>query len=1023
MYTIYSYHNVQALAGVLNAIAGILGAQDFKSSLALVVMFGFIAAVLAYALAPQKLQGWQWIASVVLVYTVLFLPKERVQIIDVTGQDAPVVVQNVPFGLAGLASATSSVGHTLTGLFETAMQTLPDADHALPQELSYSNNGLVFGARLVGMTQAVPVPDPAFRADLVNFIVNCIQPDLASNQLPARDFAVSTNLWAMFGTTNPARFSTVTTTNGPDVRPCPEVYFALRQRMGDVTRQMQEKLAYQAHPVLLRSEAITRIQNEVPAAFARAALIQAGQTTANVLEQVAVISAINDASLIEGQRFNDPAGLTLAFGRASALVQTNSAFVNNAKIAEQALPVVRNVIEAVAYAMFPLVLLLLMLASGMEAAIGLKNYGLLLGWIQFWPPLYAVLNFLATIYVSHDIAASAAYQGGSGLTLSTNGAISASALSCQAVVGWLTLSVPFIAWVIVKRMENLGTTLAGALTPLQSAVATQTGSAALGNLSLGNTSMHQVQGMPVSTTPFNRSQQDAGTGATVFTNGNGIQYVDLKRNSGPVQELLRTTEGTLFARRSSVQASEAHTKLQSAELDESAAFAKLVAYQSSVKRDDSGASSRAQGLTSDALKKVDIVTGWQERKLAEEGVALTEDTSLAFELGTKGLPIPVVGANARQGWTDAQRKAYAAGEQAIHDRMYAEYAGAREAITNNAVQSATNTTSHGHTDSVTAQLGQAALARSAASAAYADARSAERSAQAQVGKGRDIVADVTGLDGEEFAKFNGMAGHAFGSVAEYDAAIDKILASSKADMVKLWSNWAAEQTVPTPVLTGFDGRQFNGTVQELKEGAAAPGVPDSIESGQRGLVVGEHVEAVRKAGQFERTDRSAHPGDRIDPKAAVPQVGGVTPPGFDPQKREATVERNRTITALGHAVEAMADGGVARTNKALSDSDHRSLLGRDINPAAMTKELTIGQVKDLAKWTANKMHENGLQTPAAFEQNVNAAMDYFMANPNMPAHDAIKAFMAGKRKNSAASDFDPSDPKHRHDASGAPSKR
>ncbi|MCK7497222.1 MAG: hypothetical protein MZW92_45120 [Comamonadaceae bacterium] len=59
-----------------------------------------------------------------------------------------------------------------------------------------------------------------------------------------------------------------------------------------------------------------------------------------------MLNAINDTSSIIGQKVNDPASMVLAVGRAQAVAQQNAAWLNYGKVAEQALPVFRNVIEA-----------------------------------------------------------------------------------------------------------------------------------------------------------------------------------------------------------------------------------------------------------------------------------------------------------------------------------------------------------------------------------------------------------------------------------------------------------------------------------------------------------------------------------------------------------------------------------------------------------------------------------------------------------------------------------------------------
>ena len=90
------------------------------------------------------------------------------------------------------ASLTSTIGNTITELFETAFQTLP-GPASLPGELSYQQNGLMFGSRLIQETRRASIPDPAVRTDLVNFVGNCTTFDIAdgtiSNKIAKEVFA------------------------------------------------------------------------------------------------------------------------------------------------------------------------------------------------------------------------------------------------------------------------------------------------------------------------------------------------------------------------------------------------------------------------------------------------------------------------------------------------------------------------------------------------------------------------------------------------------------------------------------------------------------------------------------------------------------------------------------------------------------------------------------------------------------------------------------------------------------------
>ena len=232
-------------------------------------------------------------------------------------------------------------------------------------------------------------------------------------------------------------------------------------------------------------------------AYFKNSIADASATAADLIRQNAVLNAINDTSTIIGQKVNDPAAMVLAVGRAQAVAQQNAAWLNYGKVAEQALPVFRNVIEALTYALFPLLVLLLLLTSGRETMIAFKGYAAILIWIQLWPPLYAVLNYMASIYAAYDLAAAADLGTGTkALSLQTASKIYSGAISGEAIVGYLAISIPFIAWAALKRMENFGTALVGGLSGLQGALSGSTGSAATGNVSLGNVSMDQMQLAP-----------------------------------------------------------------------------------------------------------------------------------------------------------------------------------------------------------------------------------------------------------------------------------------------------------------------------------------------------------------------------------------------------------------------------------------------------------------------------------------------------------------------------------------------
>ena len=632
MWEIFAYQNADSLYGIFNAVAAIRGSGTYLSAVAGVAFCGFIAALLAYAFAPQKLQGWQWLASVVLVYSILFVPRVTVGIVDKTGGTPVKVVDNVPFGIAFFGGITSTVGNTITELFETAFQVIPGNAH-LPSELTYQKNGLLFGNRLIRETGSVVFQDPNFRTDLINFIHNCTMYDLIDGTVDPIAFSRSDDVWSMMGSPNPARFTTLTGSGGSvTTDTCPNAYNDLAARLPAQINLIQGKLAFQLNPTLPAATASSVIAGQIQQAYIKNNIANAAAAVADIIRQNAVINAINDTGKIIGQKINDPASMVLAVGRAQALAQTNAAWINNGKIAEQALPVVRNVVEALAYALFPLVVLLLFLTSGRETMMALKNYLGVLIWIQLWPPLYAILNYMASIYAASELSAAAEIgSGATALSLLTASPIFSNAISAQAVVGYLTISIPFIAWAAIKRMENLGTTLVGGLSGLQSTTSSTSGSATNGNVNMGNVSMDQMQLAPNRTSAFMRSVQNDITGNTLSTNAlTGITAINMLRNQGFASRMVSVKVGEQEVTEANQSADAARSEAIAANTERSTILADIFS-KGTIKlgshRSSSGSSSSSYEEIGNSLDHLNQITS---QVASKTGLTQQQVAQIAF---------------------------------------------------------------------------------------------------------------------------------------------------------------------------------------------------------------------------------------------------------------------------------------------------------------------------------------------------------------------------------------------------------
>lgn len=579
MYEIFAYQNAQSLAGIFNAIAAIFGSGDYLGAVALVAVFGFIVAFMAYAFQPERLHGWKWLGTVVIVYSIIYVPRVTVQITDKTSGNPPAIVDNVPLGVALFGSMTSQVGNLLTQLFETAFQVIPGPG-ALPSELAYQQNGLMFGSRLVKYTRNLGFVNPSFRTDLIAFIDNCTKYDLMDGTIDPSLFSSSPDVWSLMSSPNPARLTPITTAPGVStVVPCDTAYPILNALAQNEVLFLQAKLGQQLNPTLSAAAASAAIGAQITVAYQKNLLADASATAGQIILQNAMINAINDTSAMIGQKTNDPASLLLAMGRAQAVAQINSAWINYGKIAEEALPLIRNVVEAVCYALFPLMVLLLFMTSGMQTLIALKSYVVTLLWIQLWPPIYAILNYVASIASASKLGAAADIGGGlTAMSLQTASAVYSNAISLEAVVGYMVISIPAIAWAAIKGMETIGQAAITGTSSMQGTIGAASGQAALGNVGMGNVSMEQQHLAPTRTSPFFRNWQSDREGHTHHDGAFGTSAVDLFRSTAHLSRRTGAGRTSAAEERASRDVQAARDESVAASGERAAVFAEALAH-------------------------------------------------------------------------------------------------------------------------------------------------------------------------------------------------------------------------------------------------------------------------------------------------------------------------------------------------------------------------------------------------------------------------------------------------------------
>ena len=215
------------------------------------------------------------------------------------------------------------------------------------------------------------------------------------------------------GQPNPARFTTLTAGGGAvNTDTCPNAYKNLNGRIPAQINSIQDKLAGQLNPTLPGSAAAALIATQIQQAYLKNSIANAAATAPTSFGRMPSINAINDTSQIIGQKINDPGFDGAGCGPRAGDCANQRRVDQQRQNCRASAAGGRNVVEALTYAIFPIVVLLLFLTSGRETMMALKKYIAVLIWIQLWPPLYAILNYMASIYAASELSAAANVGGG-----------------------------------------------------------------------------------------------------------------------------------------------------------------------------------------------------------------------------------------------------------------------------------------------------------------------------------------------------------------------------------------------------------------------------------------------------------------------------------------------------------------------------------------------------------------------------------------------------------------------------------
>lgn len=479
----YAYWNGGQIRDLFEALVSICSGSSYEGLLKTAVLAGFLVTLTGALLKWQGLASKVYLFAAVLFYSVMLVPKVDVAVHDERSTDV-YVVSNVPFGVGFFASATSKIGHFLTESFETAF-SLPDAER-------FSKFGLVYPQRALNSLLAAGPVTPEGRALIDRVIADCIGPELLDHPDKAAELSHSGDIWATIsadGWINPARSSV---SSDGTVQRCDQALQSLDQHLNTVELDFLSK---RLGTVLVpeRIDPADVIRRTLPQS--EALLLGVSRSLEQSLKHSVMLTALPRGMASIAAQAGAPLDLAAKYSASQANLTSEINYRTLARLAEHSLPKIRNCVEFIVIAAFPL-MLLLMVAAGSAAGAVFRSFFVLLIWFQLWAPLLSVANYLMISVDANPMNRIAAEFGGS--TLLAAGIIREAGATSQAIAGSIMLLIPVIAFALAKGSDMAFVSMAtGLMAPAQgassgSSAQTAAGNFNAGNVSMGNTSMNSA---------------------------------------------------------------------------------------------------------------------------------------------------------------------------------------------------------------------------------------------------------------------------------------------------------------------------------------------------------------------------------------------------------------------------------------------------------------------------------------------------------------------------------------------------
>lgn len=515
MLEIYTIYGGGMWKTALDAVVTLVGQNTFHTLMRIAGTFGVLAVLFTFIKQRNPMVFVQWLAIFMVITSILLVPKRSVQVIDLSDPAAVWKTDNVPVGLAAIASLTTSIGYKMSSTYDMLM--------ARPDSVTYSKTGMLFGSKIVAETSDFTTQNPELAQMLPDYVENCVIGDILLNG----KYTIN----QLLNSTDPL---TLITSNPSPLRGIFKMTSTARQFL-TCQQAAAEIKALATTDVNPGSATFTWLTRKVfgnklnGAALLSNAMGESygyfysgGMTAAQIMKNNITNSAVRQGIKGFAARSSDTANL-LNLATENAATKQRLSWAAGNELATRTLPFAQSLLMLILVCLFPLVIAL---AASNHTLFGLNTLKLYVSgfiYFQMWPVMFAILNYAANYWLQSQ-------SGGTPLVLANKDVVALQHSDVANLAGYLSLSIPVLSFYLTKGAAAMGSQVAGSV--LSSGAFTSAGVAATtadGNWSFNNMSMDNVSQNKMDTNLMQRQGQQtwqADNGSTQTQTAGGHTVID-----------------------------------------------------------------------------------------------------------------------------------------------------------------------------------------------------------------------------------------------------------------------------------------------------------------------------------------------------------------------------------------------------------------------------------------------------------------------------------------------------------------